>query len=145
MTRGSSAGFALPLALLAMTVLSTLISAVLMLAVFERRIGQNRLRLEQAFLAAEAGADLTIASWSTTDTSLTVGGERQFSGSLGPGAGWYQGAVRRINRRLLLIRSEGLSADSGARQHVGVLVRIVSSGATWSLEPLPERSWLNLP
>jgi len=145
MMHSSSPGFALPLALLAMAVLSTLISAVLMLAVAEQRIGRNRLRLEQAFLAAEAGADLVIGLWSGADTAISMGAERQFSGSLGPNAGWYRGAVRRVGERLLFIRSEGFSTDSAARQQVGVLVRIATTGASWSLEPLPERSWLNLP
>ena len=117
-------GIALPLAVFALVVVGALVAGAFFVARQEQGVGRNSVKLQQAFAAAEAGAQRTVADWSPdVFNALAAGETASIGGSLGA-AGWYRGNVRRLNGQLFLVRAEGFSGDSTARQHVGLLVRL---------------------
>lgn len=122
--RPAARGAALPLALFALLVIGTLVTASFLLGRQELAVGTSTLRLQEALAAAEGGMELQVALWDPAVlNTLAVGDSVTFGGSL-PTGGWYRGATRRLNDLLFLVRSEGFSGDSGARQPLGVLVRL---------------------
>ena len=117
-------GIALPLAVFALVVVGALVAGAFFVARQEQGVGRNSVKLQQAFAAAEAGAQRTVADWNTdVFNALAAGETASIGGNLGA-AGWYRGNVRRLNGQLFLVRAEGFSGDSAARQHVGLLVRL---------------------
>ena len=128
MTRASSIrntrGVALPMAIFALVVIGILVGASFFIGRQEQTVGRNTVRAQQAFSAAEAGAQLQVANWDPmTYNGIAVGSEVTYAGSLSA-TGWYRGSVRRLNSLLYLVRSEGFSRDSLSRQQVGMLVRL---------------------
>jgi hypothetical protein len=120
----SHRGIALPLAVFALVVVGALVAGAFFVGRQEQAVGRSSVKLQQAFAAAEAGAQHTVADWAADRyNGLVTGDSAEFSGTVGS-AGWYRGTVRRLNRELFLVRSEGFSRDSAARQHVGLLVRL---------------------
>jgi hypothetical protein len=121
---GSNRGVALPLAIFALVVIGVLVGASFYIGRQEQAVGRNTVRLQQAFGAAEAGMQLQTVNWmSTGSNQLAVGDSTTFAGNL-TGSGWYRGSIRRLNDLLYLVRSEGFSGDSTARQHLGMLLRL---------------------
>ena len=120
----STGGVALPMAVFALLVIGALVGTSLVLGRQELAVGGGTLRLQEALAAAEGGMHLQVALWDPAVlNTLATGDSVAFSGTL-PTGGWYRGATRRLNELLFLVRSEGFSQDSGARQEVGMLVRL---------------------
>lgn len=118
-------GIALASAIFALVVIGALVSGAFFVGMQEQRIGYNTLKLQQAFAAADGGAQATAATWNAAVyNQLPVGDSVTFGGWLDDATGWYRGSVRRLNNLLYLIRSEGFSRDSSARQQVGLLIRL---------------------
>jgi hypothetical protein len=112
------------MAIFALVIVGVLVAASFFVGRQEQLVGRNTIRLQQAFAAAEAGAQQQAAAWDSRQLNrLAVGDSVPFEGTLA-GSGWYRGAVRRLSTLLFLIRSEGFSPDSTGRQHVGLLVRL---------------------
>jgi len=122
----NESGIALAIAIYALVVVGAMVSGAFFLGMQEQRVGRNSLHAQQAFMAAEGGAQDYMANWDTSATHLAVGDSLTFSGWLPDNVGWYRGSVLRINGPLFLVRSEGFSRDSLARQQVGALVRTVT-------------------
>jgi PilX N-terminal len=119
----SPAGAALPLAIVALLVVSVLVSAAFLVSRQEQLVGRSTMRSQQAFGAAEAGMHVQLGDWAATGSNdLAAGDSVSFEGPVG-GSGWYRGSIRRLNDLLYLVRSEGFSADSTARQQVGMVLR----------------------
>ena len=117
-------GMALPLAIFALVIVGALVAGSFFIGWQEQRVGRNTVKLQQAFGAAEAGAQATVANWDIdVYNALPTGGTLAIGGSYGSN-GWFRGDVRRLNEMLFLVRSEGFSRDSTARQQVGLLVRL---------------------
>lgn len=120
-----SRGVALPLAVFALVILGALVACAFFLGLQEARLGRNALALQEARAAAEAGADLAVERWvPSVANALPVGDSVLLGGALAVDAGPYRGSVRRLNRDLFLVRSEGFSRRGTARQEVGLLVRL---------------------
>lgn len=120
----STRGAALPLAVLALLVMAVLAATSLLLGRQEMALGVSTLRLQSALAAAEGGMELQLALWDRpTLNALAAGDSVAFGGSLAAG-GWYRGATRRLSESLFLVRSEGFSRDSAARQELALLVRL---------------------
>lgn len=118
-------GIALAVAIFALVVIGTLVAGSFFVGLQEQRVGQNTVKFQQAFSAAQEGAQLEVANWSGgTHANLAVGDSAQFSGKVADNTGWYRGKVRKLNNALFLVDSEGFSRDNGTRQRVGLLVRI---------------------
>lgn len=121
---GNTRGVALPMAIFALVVIGVLVGASFFIGRQEQSVGRNTVRLQQAFTAAEGGMQLQVANWDPIAyNGLAVGDSATYGGTL-PGSGWYRGSVRRLNKLLYLVRSEGFSTDSTARQQLGMLVRL---------------------
>lgn len=116
-------GVALPLAIFALVVVGAMVAGAFFIGRQEHAVGRNSLKLQQAFAAAEAGAHTTVADWDIdVYNTLTAGASLNFQQTIA--SGWYRGTLRRLNKELFLVRSEGFSPDSTARQHVGLLIRL---------------------
>ena len=146
-------GFALLLSLLALVVLGGLISCALLIGLHYQALGRNAIRAEQAFRAAEGGANAAIAQWSTTSTGWAVGESASTAKTwLADSSGWYRVTVTRLSDQMLLLVSEGASVDASSRHGVGALLRVkgvLSDGApSLGVEPrvarLDGRWWLDL-
>jgi hypothetical protein len=118
-------GIALAVAIFALVVVGALVAGSFFFGMQEQRVGRNSIQLQQAFAAAEEGANLQTADWdSRVYNVMAVGDTVPFAGTVPANGGWYRGSVRRLNNALYLVRSEGFSRDSTSRQHVGMLVRL---------------------
>jgi hypothetical protein len=118
-------GIALAVAIFALVVIGALVAGSFFFGMQERRVGRNSIRLQQAFAAAEEGANLQVANWDTRVLNyITIGDSVPFAGTVATSGGWYRGSVRRLNNALYLVRSEGFDRDSLSRQQVGLLVRL---------------------
>ena len=56
-------GMALPLAIFALVIVGALVAGSFFIGWQEQRVGRNTVKLQQAFGAAEAGAQATVANW----------------------------------------------------------------------------------
>jgi hypothetical protein len=118
-------GVALAISIFALVVIGGLVAGAFFMGMQEQRVGRNTIRFQQALTAAEEGANREIANWDPTVINLiAIGDSVMISGTVTGAGGWYRGSIRRLNDELFLVRSEGFSADSAARQHVGMLVRL---------------------
>ncbi len=119
-------GAALGVAIFALVVIGALVAGALFVGVQEQQVGRNTIRLDQAFAAAQQGAQLQVANWVEGHpyNSLAIGDSATFNAKLADSTGWYRGTVRKLNSSLYLVRSEGFSADNRTRQQVGMLVRL---------------------
>ncbi|MEX0691140.1 MAG: hypothetical protein WD043_04800 [Gemmatimonadales bacterium] len=118
-------GIALPMAIFALVVIGGMVAGSFFIATQEQAVGRNSVRLQQAFSAAEEGAQLQMANWqSATYNAMIVGDSVTFSGTLSTGTGWYRGSIRRLSQMMFLVRSEGFNRDSSSRQQVGMLARL---------------------
>lgn len=137
-------GIALPLAVLALWVMAALTAAAFFAVLQDHRMSMNGVKLEQALAAAESGAAIVLASWGDAEGGLALGDSIRSVGWLPRGGGWYRVEVRRTGARLFLIKSTGFSADSLARQRIGLLVRVRAPGDGGGAERLSAHSWLYL-
>ncbi len=118
-------GVALAVAVFALVVIGGLVGGAFFLGMQEQRVGLNTLKHQQAFAAAQEGAQLQVANWNTAAfNGLAAGDSITFAGQLTGGVGWYRGSVFRLNDLMFLVRSEGFSPDSQTRHHIGLLVRL---------------------
>lgn len=121
----SEGGVALAVAIFAMFVVGGTVAAALFVGSQEQRIGWNTLLQQQAFTAAEAANDQLVSSWNRdVYNSMTVGGAITTAGTAAGGQGWYRQSVHRLSHMLYLVRTDGFSRDSAARQRVGALLRL---------------------
>ena len=123
-----SSGAALPAAIFALLVVGVLVGTAFFLGRQEQLVGRNTVRSQQAFAAAEAGLHVQLGDWLASGGNQLVAGDSiVFSGTVAT-SGWYRGSLRRLNDLLFLIQSEGFSADSAARQQLGMVVRLQPVG-----------------
>ena len=122
----SERGIALAVAIFALVVVGGLVSAAFFVGVQEQRTGRNTVKLGQAFAAADGGAESAVGNWNRAVYNVLAVGDSVTIGrtQLTSSAGWYRGSIRRLNTELFLVRVEGFSQDSTARQQVGVVVRL---------------------
>lgn len=118
-------GVALIVAIFALVVVGALVTGSFFLGIQEQQVGRNMLQMEQAISAADGGAQFVVADWDASFYNETdVGDSVTFEGWLPSNTGWYRGSAFRVSEQVFLVRSEGFSADSTARQQVGMLVRL---------------------
>jgi len=118
-------GVALAVSIFALVVIGALVAGAFFMGMQEQRVGRNTIQFQQAFAAAEEGANRQVANWNRDANNALVSGDSViFAGTVVNARGWYRGSIRRLNDQLFFVRSEGFSFDSAARQHVGLLVRL---------------------
>jgi hypothetical protein len=117
-------GFVLVAVLLALVLLTALASGGFFEALQEARIGRNVAQDVVLRGAAESGIAATLASWDPRiDDALSVGASVRLPGASPPGI-TARVEVRRLDGRLLLVRSSATDAE-GTSRAVELIARLV--------------------
>src|SRR5262245_17484478 len=119
-------GVALAVTIFALVIVGALVAAAFFVGVQEQRIGRNTITAQQAFGAADGGATSILTGWNNqVYNTLANGASINIPATAVPnGSGWYRGAVQRLSDLIVVVRSEGFSKDSSARQELGLIVRL---------------------
>jgi hypothetical protein len=118
-------GIALLVAVVALLVAGSLVTAFVSVSTLEHRQATNTRRMGQAFSAAEHGLGETVGNWnSATWNMLAVNDSVTVSGSTPGASGSYQGVVRRLNNELFAVDIVGADKVGGARQHIGAFIKL---------------------
>lgn len=131
MTRMSTRGFTLPLAIFAMVVLTLVATAGLFTVRQELRIGFAHDHASRVFYLAEQGLVDVLANWEASgSTSLPVQGDTTVVDTLRDGS-WSVG-VTRLSPQLFLLESTGVLSRggpvlSGATRRLAMIARLVSA------------------
>lgn len=129
---GNERGIALIVAIIALVIIGLLAGASLYFSGVERRAGGGSVESSQAFNAAEAGGENTLAAWAgnaATWNALAVDSSIVLTTTSLGGGNSYSPMITRISPTLFWIRSEGKAANRGgavtARSVVGNMVRLL--------------------
>ncbi|HEX9581395.1 MAG TPA: hypothetical protein VF970_09860 [Gemmatimonadales bacterium] len=118
-------GIALPLAIFALVVVGGLVAGAMFVGTQEQRIGQNTLRLQQAFTSGEGVTEEVVATWNSgVYNTMAVGAKASLTGTAPDGNGWYRSEIKRLSQMLYLVQTQGFSKDSTSRQRVGALLKL---------------------
>ena len=130
-------GMALAVAIFTLVVIGALVAGALFVGTQEQRLGANVGRSQQSFRVAELGVAELIGGWNR----LTYNSLRAFPTDTAKiawtraanGSGSYSGNIFRLNGTQFLLdiqandtlsRTAGLQTEAGARDRIGVVVRI---------------------
>jgi hypothetical protein len=118
-------GIALPLSIIAMVVITALVTGIIMSVQTETRTSENQRKMNQAFAVADAAAGEVIALWQANGyNNLATGASQAVSGSAPNGTGTFTGSVTRMNTELFLVDITGKDRVSSAKQRVGIMVKL---------------------
>lgn len=124
-------GIALAVAVFALVIIGALVAGTFFAGRLEQRGGQNSAYAAEAFEAAEAGLQTTIANWDPdVEGAGAVGTTTALGTTALAGNVAYTRAVTRLNDEVFLVRSEGQRTGAGnvlARRLIGTLVRLHST------------------
>lgn len=129
----SRRGVALPVALMAIVLMSALVAGASYFATQDGRQADNTRRIERAFGVAEAGTAEFVRTWSPATYNLkAIGSNTPFAQATSPlSMGTYQGSVTKFTQKTFLLdltawdSVTAAARGGGARQRVGTLLRIV--------------------
>jgi hypothetical protein len=143
---GRRGGFALAAALLALLLISALVTAVFFAATEETRIGAASARRQLALSAAESAVEMTIAGWNM-DPATPIG----VSGTRGTAIEGFEVPVvvhvTRLDSTLYWIVADAAesSSGSGVSRRIGVAVRVlIAPDHSITIDRISERSWSEL-
>jgi Tfp pilus assembly protein PilX len=143
---GRRDGFALAAALLALLLISALVTAVFFAATEETRIGAASARRQLALSAAESAVEMTIAGWNV-DSATPTG----VSGTRATAIEWFEVPVAvhvtRLDSTLYWIVADAVdsSSGSGVSRRIGVAVRVlIAPDHSITINRISERSWSEL-
>ncbi|MEX0935721.1 MAG: hypothetical protein WD013_02375 [Gemmatimonadota bacterium] len=122
-----SAGFALPLAILALIAVGVVLTAGIQLTLKGPADPLDVERSTEAFYLAETGLNTVLADWSPPDSGLRIWGTSDTRrGETGQGR--WVAEVQRVGEDLFFVRSTGIAgADTGgpvARRSIGTAARL---------------------
>src|SRR5439155_17616140 len=121
-------GFALPVSILAIVLVSAMVAGGYMSGIQDYRMGRNSLVQQRALAAAEFGLDSAYAAWSKTWNSVATGNTRVLVYSASDGSWIDTVRVTKLNRLSFLVVSEGRAGGQGgqlsARRRAAMLVRL---------------------
>jgi len=143
---GRRNGFALAAALLALLLISGLVTAVFFAATEETRIGAASARRQLALSAAESAVEATIADWNV-DSAAPIG----VSGTRATAIEGFEVPVvvhvTRLDSTLYWIVADAAdsSSGSGVSRRIGVAVRVlIAPDHSITIGRISERSWSEL-
>ena len=143
---GRRDGFALAAALLALLLISALVTAVFFAATEETRIGAASARRQLALSAAESAVEMTIAGWNM-DPATPIG----VSGTRATAIEGFEVPVvvhvTRLDSTLYWIVADAAdsSSGSGVSRRIGVAVRVlIAPDHSITIDRISERSWSEL-
>lgn len=118
-------GIALVLSLIAIAVIGALITGMWSASALQQRSDENTRRQNQAMAVAEAAAGEVIGNWNSGVWNLMANNATtNISGKSPHGSGTYTGSVTRLNSEFFLLDLTARDNKSGARQRVGLLVKL---------------------
>lgn len=123
------AGFALPVALLAMVVIGAIVTGGFYAASQENKISSSTDLGSQAFYLAEYGLEEALGTWKNSHLDATVVTQTEDTVPVSSGGqvlGTYQITIRRLSTQMFLLTSEGRAKAGPNRvgvRRVGTLVR----------------------
>lgn len=124
--KSNQSGIVLLLALIALFVVSGLGVAVLFMTVHEIRIARSSVVVQGTVATAEEGVYSPIATWDVGSYNvMAVGESLAIAGSSTFGSATYSGFITRLSPAHYLVVSEGTHDASGARQKMGLIMRLV--------------------
>ena len=128
--RWSQAGFALPVAVLAMVVVGVLVTAGFFMAQQESRIGVASKNSAMAFYIAEQGMNEVMANWSAARYSkVALWAADTVEGSITQGA--YTVSVHHLTDFIYFVESEGVVTEggrlAGATRKLGLIAKIITA------------------
>ena len=139
-------GFALAATLLALLLISALVTAVFFAATEETKIGTASAGHQLALSAAESAVEMTIANWNPDwAPPIGVGGTKAtaIEGFAVP----VEVHVTRLDSTLYWIVADAAdsSSGSGISRRIGVAVRVLIAPDHFiTIDRIPERSWSEL-
>jgi hypothetical protein len=139
-------GFALAATLLALLLISALVTAVVFAATEETRIGAASARHQLALSAAESAIEMTIADWNPDwAPQVGLGGTRvsAIEGFVVPVAVH----ITRLDSTLYWIVADAAdsSSVSGTSRRIGVAMRVlIAPDHSITIDRISERSWSEL-
>jgi type IV pilus assembly PilX-like protein len=143
---GRRDGFALAAALLALLLISALVTAVFFAATEETKIGAASARRQLALSAAESAVEMTIAGWNI-DSAAPIG----MSGTRATAIEGFEVpvAVRvtRLDSTLYWIVADAADSLSGfgVSRRIGVVVRVlIATDRSITIDRISERPWSEL-
>jgi type II secretory pathway pseudopilin PulG len=143
---GRRDGFALAASLLALLLISALVTAVFFAAAEETRIGTALTRRQLAMSAAESAIEMTIAGWNE-DRATPIG----VSGTRASAIGGFDVPVvvhvTRFDSTLYWIVADAADSSSGSRvsRRIGVAVRVrTAPDHSITIDRISERWWSEL-
>src|SRR2546421_7255780 len=97
-------GIALAVTIFALVVIGGLVAAAFFVGVQEQRVGRNTIQLDQAFSAADGGAEATVNGWVKTTNTINVGDSIIIARTaLATSGAWYRGSVKKLAADLFLV------------------------------------------
>ncbi len=118
-------GIALLLSVIALFVVSALGASVLFMTIHEMRIARSAVVLQATSATAEEGVYNPIARWDVgLYNGMAVGESIALGGTPGFGSATYSGQITRLNSLLYLVTTEASHHRSGARQRMGLIMRL---------------------
>jgi Tfp pilus assembly protein PilX len=139
-------GFALAATLLALLLISALVTAVFFAATEETRIGAASARHQLALSAAESAVEMTIADWNS-DWAPQVGLDGTRVTAVEGFAVPVDVHVTRLDSTLYWIVADASdsSSGSGVSRRIGVAVRVlIAPDHSITIDRISERSWSEL-
>jgi hypothetical protein len=139
-------GFALAATLLALLLISALVTAVFFAATEETKIGAASAKHQRTLSAAESAAEMTIADWNPDwSPQVGLGGTRVtvIEGFVVP----VDVYVTRLDSTLYWIVADAVdsSSGSGVSRRIGVVVKVlITPDHSITIDRISERSWSEL-
>lgn len=123
-------GFALPAAIIALVLLSALVTGALFVATEELRAGRTDVATERTLVAAEWGLERAIAEWDARhNTALDVGSSTTITDTLLSTGERVRVTATRVQRGAFWVTSHGKSMEDGpappARHTVAASLRLI--------------------
>jgi hypothetical protein len=144
--RGPRNGFALATALLALLLISALVTAVFFAATEETRIGAASAKRQLVLSAAESAVEMTIAGWKW-DWAPAVGIDATRATAIEGFAAPVVVYVTRLDSTLYWIVADAAdsSSGSGVSRRIGVAVRVlIGPDGSITIDRISERPWSEL-
>ncbi|HET7602487.1 MAG TPA: pilus assembly PilX N-terminal domain-containing protein [Gemmatimonadales bacterium] len=122
-------GIALAMAVFALVVIGAIVAGTVFAGRLEQRGGQNTIYAGQAFEAADAGVNNTIADWSPSYNQLTVGDSVVLATTTLGASASATGVITRVNDITFLVRSDGEAHDVNgnvlAQRSVATMAKLI--------------------
>jgi Tfp pilus assembly protein PilX len=117
-------GIALVVAIVALVVIGAIVAGTFFISTIEERTAVNTTEAAQAYQAAEAGMQTTVANWSSAYNGMATDQSTTLS-QASVGGAYYNVTVSRLNGSMFMIRSIGTRQSS--TQTLAAVLRLITA------------------